>query len=219
MNSGIYKITNIENNKFYIGSAIMLYKRWSTHKQQLKNNKHHSIILQRAWNKYGENKFIFEIIEFVNPEILILREQYYLDLFNPTNPNIGYNINPIANSQKGRIVSAETRAKISIGNKGKHSKFGKDNPNFGSTRSINTKKKMSKAQSGINNPAFGKFGKYNPCSKQVIQKTLDGIIVKIWDSLSDIGRETGFSVGNISSCCNSMKKSSKGFIWQYKIQS
>ena len=42
---GIYKIKNIINGKVYIGSAIYFIKRWSVHKSELKNNKHHSIKL------------------------------------------------------------------------------------------------------------------------------------------------------------------------------
>lgn len=44
--SGIYRIINVINNKFYIGSAINLRKRRNTHFEQLNNNKHHSIYLQ-----------------------------------------------------------------------------------------------------------------------------------------------------------------------------
>lgn len=46
--SGIYKIINVVNNKLYIGSAVNISGRFSTHKNQLKNEKHHSIVLQRA---------------------------------------------------------------------------------------------------------------------------------------------------------------------------
>lgn len=48
--SGIYRI-NI-NNKCYIGSAVNIKHRWMRHKTQLTNQTHHSILLQRAYNKY-----------------------------------------------------------------------------------------------------------------------------------------------------------------------
>ena len=48
--SGIYKL--IVNDKFYIGSAKNIGIRLSKHILDLERNKHHSIYLQRSWNKY-----------------------------------------------------------------------------------------------------------------------------------------------------------------------
>jgi len=55
LNSGIYKILNTVNNKFYIGSAVNLNSRFRTHKANLINNKHPNKHLQAAFNKYGAN--------------------------------------------------------------------------------------------------------------------------------------------------------------------
>ena len=79
---GIYRIRNIINNKCYYGSAKNIEKRWERHKNDLNKNKHHSLILQRAWNKYKESNFIFEIVEECKFNILLKTEQKYLDL-NP----------------------------------------------------------------------------------------------------------------------------------------
>jgi group I intron endonuclease len=83
MKSGIYKIINIVNNKFYIGSSKELSKRWTQHKSKLKYNKHGNIILQRSWNKYGKECFIFEIIEECDVAFLLEREQFFLDTLKP----------------------------------------------------------------------------------------------------------------------------------------
>ena len=61
--SGIYMILNVYNNKCYVGSTKNLYKRKNEHFRYLKNNKHHSDHLQRAYNKYGSDKFIFAIFK------------------------------------------------------------------------------------------------------------------------------------------------------------
>ena len=79
---GIYKITNIINNKCYVGSSVNIIGRWYTHKTELKFNKHHSIKLQRSYNKHGFDNFKYEIIEECGIETLIIREQYYIDLFD-----------------------------------------------------------------------------------------------------------------------------------------
>lgn len=63
----------------------------------MKNNKHYNPYLQNAWNKYGEENFVFEIIEIVeNENILRNREQHYIDIFNSSNRNFGYNISQYA---------------------------------------------------------------------------------------------------------------------------
>ena len=82
MKIGVYRISNIVNNKSYIGSSKDIVDRWYQHKTSLLHKKHHSIKLQRAVNKYGIDNFKYEIIEECNMEMLILREQYYIDFFN-----------------------------------------------------------------------------------------------------------------------------------------
>ena len=96
MKSGIYKITNVKNGKFYIGSAKDIDRRWWEHKNDLKKNKHKNPKLQHAWDFYGENSFEFIILENVIECELFKREQFYLDMFKPYMRDIGYNITPTA---------------------------------------------------------------------------------------------------------------------------
>jgi len=91
---GIYQIRNIINNKRYIGSTIDFERRFRQHKSDLKLNKHDTIKLQNAWNKYGEQSFIFEIIVESEDEELLVLEQKELDKFNIQEDL--YNINPVA---------------------------------------------------------------------------------------------------------------------------
>ena len=96
MKSGIYKITNVKNGKFYIGSAKDIDRRWWEHKNDLKKNKHINPKLQHAWDFYGETNFEFIILENVIECELFKREQFYLDMFKPYMRDIGYNITPTA---------------------------------------------------------------------------------------------------------------------------
>lgn len=57
--AGIYAIVNLVNNKQYIGSTENLRFRFNAHKRLLREQKHHSYKLQRAYNKYGEGCFEF----------------------------------------------------------------------------------------------------------------------------------------------------------------
>ena len=76
----IYKIINIQNAKFYIGSSTALAARWRKHTRDLRANKHHCPHLQAAWNKYGEDSFVFRVVEIVEPpEHLGAAEQRWLD--------------------------------------------------------------------------------------------------------------------------------------------
>ena len=61
----IYKIRNVVNQKFYVGSTINMKERTRTHRNRLRSNRHHSPHLQAAWNKYGEECFVFEVVEEV----------------------------------------------------------------------------------------------------------------------------------------------------------
>ena len=88
---GVYKITNIVNGKFYIGSSNDIKARWRQHKDKLRVNKHGNTYLQNAWNKYGEENFLFEVVEECDPEFQFEREQYYLNTLNPFDDQ-GYNI-------------------------------------------------------------------------------------------------------------------------------
>jgi group I intron endonuclease len=63
MARGIYKIINIVNNKFYVGSAVDLKRRKARHFSELRNNRHNNGKLQNAWLKYGEQAFIFVVVE------------------------------------------------------------------------------------------------------------------------------------------------------------
>lgn len=79
MNSGIYKIVNLITGKYYVGSTKSFETRKTCHFSRLRNNNHTNQHLQNAYNKYGEDNFIFEIIEYVEEELLLDIEQSYID--------------------------------------------------------------------------------------------------------------------------------------------
>ena len=83
LKSGVYKITNKINGKVYIGSAKEFKERYKGHLSSLRNNKHCNKHLQASFNKYGENAFVFEVIEVVDGTKLdrTKREQECLNEF------------------------------------------------------------------------------------------------------------------------------------------
>jgi group I intron endonuclease len=78
---GIYKILNLINGKFYIGSTKNLKKRRWEHYFNLRHNRHPCHHLQSSFNKYGEEVFEFICVEFCDKTKLMEREQYWLDEF------------------------------------------------------------------------------------------------------------------------------------------
>jgi len=92
--SGIYRILNTQDQKCYIGSAKNIRKRLSVHLCNLEKGRHHSKHLQSAWNKYGKAVFEMDILkEYVGEkEKLLEEEQQWINHFNSSNPDFGYNI-------------------------------------------------------------------------------------------------------------------------------
>ena len=100
MSSVIYSIRHISSGKRYVGSTADRSKRWSRHRLLLRENRHHSPKLQNAWNKYGSGAFEWEVLEHVEVDQLISREQYYIDLYDSFEN--GYNIAKVAGSTRGQ---------------------------------------------------------------------------------------------------------------------
>lgn len=87
--SGIYKIT-FPNNKIYIGLSNNMYRRMLEHNTDFRNN----LPIEKAIQKYGKiTEFeILELIPAENRKLMIEREKYWINFYNSTNKDIGYNI-------------------------------------------------------------------------------------------------------------------------------
>lgn len=195
MNSGIYQIQNIVNNKAYIGSTRNLNRRKADHFNKLSHNKHSNKHLQNAFNKYGQDAFVFEIIEYCDPDQLIIREQWYLDNWNPE-----YNIRIKAENNSGLTWSKITRQKILI-------------KLLGRKLSEDTKNKISKSMLGKN--VLG-FGKEHPSSKPVAQlNILTGEVISIYDNIRIAETHTNIDHSNISKVCRGKYKQAGGYSWKY----
>ena len=129
MARGIYKIINVVNNKFYVGSAVNLSRRRARHFSELRNNRHSNGKLQNAWNKYGEPAFIFVVVEEVLSDADILtaenvwlkehvgKDYCYNIGVTATAPHLGMsgNLSPTWGYQHTK----EAKAKISAAGKGR----------------------------------------------------------------------------------------------------
>ena len=139
--SGIYKIVNRINGKYYVGSSKDIDKRWHYHKVFLNNNYHPNDYLQHSWNKNKEENFELIIVERLEPNREILHKEENKYLFTAKNEkDKTYNLNFDA---QGGDISEYSRKKISDKNKGKNC-F-----SYGEELSNQVRQKISASRKGI----------------------------------------------------------------------
>ena len=146
----IYRITNMANGKYYIGSAESFARREWQHKYDLRKGIHKNPRLQAAWDKYGADMFVFEILEEVpEGESQLVWEDKYL-VVHVGKPEC-YNINTSAEAPRlGIVLSDETKARISAGLIGKTA--GENHYRYGQTVSPEVRKKIGDTQRGVPKP-------------------------------------------------------------------
>lgn len=154
----IYTIRNTVTGTELIGQTIKtLNTRWSRHKWAARNKAHCNPYFQRAWDKYGENTFVCEIIDNTAKTIDELNklETHYIE-----NAKSVYNLQS-GGSGRNEKLSSETRAKLSAARKGKllsieHRRKISENHvgMLGKTHSKEARKKMSEAKLGKKRAPF-----------------------------------------------------------------
>ena len=197
--SCIYRITNIVNSGFYIGSAINFHKRKNSHLSGLRRGIHKNSHLQRTFNKYGEDTFIFEILEKTEKNNLLILEQWYIDTYKPN-----FNICKKAESRIGLKNTEEHRNKIKISNTGKkvseETKEKLRNINMGNIVSEETKEKL----------------RNHSLCKKVYQFDINGNFISEYRSIREASRETKIGVKLIRMSAENKSKLAKSFIWKYE---
>lgn len=81
---GVYKITNIITGDFYIGSSNNIKRRWGEHKKPSKWKENPNNPMYQDMQKYGTDKFVFEILEEAEIEQLKEKEQQFIETLKPT---------------------------------------------------------------------------------------------------------------------------------------
>lgn len=105
--SGVYIITNQVSGNIYVGSSRKMRSRFYDHRKALKAGTHHTIALQRAWNKYGPDVFTFEFALFCSAENCLFYEQTLMDNLQPK-----YNSARVAGSSLGIKRTPEQKARV-----------------------------------------------------------------------------------------------------------
>lgn len=233
--SGIYKITStVHPERFYIGSSVSLHKRKSEHFSDLKKGIHPNPKLTCHVNKYGVGDLSFVVVEYCNKEVLIHREQFYIDTLNPW-----FNIAQTAGTTRGIKFSKESikrridRVKRKVLQFSLDGEFIKewDSPTDaakelcinrkGIYEQLRSPQRLKSSQGYIwrykdeynNEPVCSANGSNK---RPILQYSKDGDFVKEWESARSAALYYKRNDRNITNVCRGFHSTVAGFMWKYK---
>ena len=212
----IYLTINKINGKKYLGKDV-------------RNNPKYlgsGFDLKKAIEKYGIENFEKNILEVCNSkEELWKREEYWLNFYDAKNNKEFYNrTNKAFGSWEGRKYSScseEVKQKMSMAHKNiplsKEHKQAISNAMMGHSKTEEWKQNLSKSST----ESFG---------RKVLQKDLEGNIIKEWNSGKQASQELNLNYTAINNCCRNNAKNisrqrdkdklgkytSQSYIWEYK---
>lgn len=191
--SGIYCIINSITGKIYIGSSKNISQRIRGHLKDLKANKHRNLHLQNSYNLYGSNSFYFCCVETCCNDILIEKEQFWMNKSQCYDRKFGYNIIPKSDRREFSDEHKLRLSKSHIGNK-------------------HTKESIEKIR------YHSLIRKYPSFSKPVLQFDKFGKFIQEYPSILEAGKINNWCKENISACCSKKNNQKKayGYIWVFK---
>jgi group I intron endonuclease len=213
----IYRILNNVTGYCYIGCSKNLKSRWKEHKRDLQKEEHHNIHLQRAWNKYKEESFTWEVLlECKSEKLMFLKEKELIEntanLYNIAEGGLGgdYTKNWDEDRKEQHRVYCSNRNIERYKDPEERKKI---NCFKGLTQEERDQrlKVWSEAKVGDRNGRY----KYN---KPVLQiDRISGEVIKEWKDVCEASY-AGFERRYVISCCKEKKgyNSHKGFIWKWK---
>ncbi len=233
MAQGIYKIINVVNNKFYVGSAVDFKRRKTRHFSELRTGKHNNNKLQNAWNKHGEQAFVFVVVEdlpygsdLLAAENVWLKEHVgkdycynigidatapMLGMTGELSPTWGYEhtpdaINKISITSKGRLHTEESKNKI------RQYLLGK--PKVASVRA-----KISATLSGEGNYWYGKQRPDHGAKvSKAIEVYKDDVLLKVYDSIKALRDGMGLKPPTVNRALKSGIKIVRGNFVGYSFK-
>ena len=240
MKGYIYIITNLINNKQYIGQTTTTIPiRYNAHIRDAKYN-NTNMIVHKAMRKYGIDNFDVKEIQCIDADLECdLREQlneleiYYIQKYNTLTPN-GYNMTKGGNQFR-------EYDKIKVDEYDLYGNYIQTHDSIiNAARSVNSNYScaIEKCCKGISKFAFKKIWRFNGdrldkyelpdieiASRDykivaVDQYDLDGNYITSYNSIADaiksLNKEVSLNASHISECCNGKIRSVYGFIWRYK---
>jgi group I intron endonuclease len=207
----IYLITNTVNGKRYVGQTIRknIETRWKAHKKCDKYSC--GSYLLRAYNKYGIDKFKFQIICICFDEDCNRFEEEYIKKLNTLAPN-GYNLDAGGKNSKHHPDTIKLLSELNKGDK--NPQFGRvwteDEKNTLWTPEVRSEK--SKSVSGNKNPNYGCKSVHR---KEIAMYNLENELINRFESIHKASIVTNINERCISGACNGGQKTAGGFIWKF----
>jgi group I intron endonuclease len=211
----IYKVTNITNNKCYIGATIQnIENRKKDHIN--KANKGIGGYFQEAIATYGVESFNWEQIDTAsNQNELAEKERKYISKYECINN--GYNQNKGGGFRKYVYqYDVETGQLLNIfEDLESASKYVKGNKKSISKACLNDRK-TSKNYFWSYTMHSGFLGKIDARKKEIEQYNLDGSLVSVYTSIQQASIITKINKSSIAKCCRGERNKAGGFIWRAK---
>lgn len=242
--TGIYAIHNTSTNKYYIGQAGDIKYRWIQHKSRLKCGTHENRHLQASYDLYGADNFEYFVVEECSKQDLDAKERMYIceydSYYNGYNQDQGgagckgykhteelmkmrliqnpkavlqldMNLNIVAEwvscSHAGKTLGFSIRQIKACCNRENRQK---------TTKGFYFVYKEEYENNSIDWDYYLNINEERPI--KVSQYDLNMNLVKVWDSLNSIKKETGWSAGTIINSCEHPNKTSHNFVWRYTDQ-
>lgn len=221
----VYKITNKENGKIYIGITNQgASVRWYKHCSE--TNAGSTFPIHNAIRKYGKDNFQIEVVEEIidqDYDYLKEREKHWIAEFDSYNREKGYNLTlggdgtfgrfhsqetkeKIRQKAVGRKISEETRKKMSESQKKREWNHQELSERAKEANRVRWSKKESREKASRNN------GK----RKVILQYDTGMNLIREFHSVNEAGRNLGKRHQNIAACARGKLKTAYGFIWKYK---
>lgn len=167
--AGVYQFINLLTGESYVGSSTNLsrrFKQYFNYSYISSPARGRSIVYSSILNN-GYSNFNIIILEYCKIENTIIREQFYIDVINPT-----MNILQMAGNSLGFKHSEEIKELMRINN------IGDRNPMFNKTHSLEYREILKERMTN-NNPMAGK-----PCSEEVkaIIRKVQSIPLYVYDA-------------------------------------
>lgn len=228
--TGVYSIQFKNSKKRYIGSAASInsksnsgngfYGRWRKHLIQLKNNKHHSLALQNAYNKYGISNLVFTILKKCSPHECLEYEQKYINKYDSYKK--GYNGRPVASNNGGIKWTLSRRKKYEMTFRKNRDLYLELILNLYSqnmsTRDISKKLKISRNQivkifkeNNIKAKTVGQTRR-----KPILELDKNGNFIKEWESKTQCAKELNLNMNSIRQVLIGKSTHAKGHFFIYK---
>ena len=215
MSNYTYIVTNKLNGKVYVGSHS--WEGTGVDPNYYGSGK----IIKQAVKKYGKENFQIEVLYFYDTvEECRADEERILTEYDVKNCPHSYNcknsaIGWTSEDMTGRTHTEDTKKKIS------QALRGENNPMYGRTLSDESRKKMSQAKKGENNPMYGRTRTENTRNKIAIAKggkpfaAIKDGKIKIFTSQHECSRVLGLHPGSVNKCLKGKYKTTGGYTFKY----